>query len=178
MARTETQNRPASAQSGAPATNGQTTPETTPAPFDVSFLSAPVVTAQATSVKTLAQPKNKRSEAQMALDKITPQVHKAWVDAGKPAAFLKLPTLSYPVDPERATKLKGMIRKAAEFNGDSGTPTRARFGADVTITPEIVADPAIKGLTEAHVGLTLVTFGIMDKSQRATDENGSEATEK
>jgi hypothetical protein len=164
MADTKTQNRPAAPQTDAPASNGNGTAARTPAPtFDAAFLNAPVITADNKIIKEAAQPKNKRSEAQIALDGVTPQIHQAWVQAGKPAAFAKLPTVSYPVKPEGVTKLKGMIRKAADFNG-----TRPRFGSDVTITPEIVASSP--KLNDSHVGLVLVTFGVMDKSAGAKSD--------
>lgn len=127
--------------------------------FDAAFLSAPIVTAKAQTVKAAAQPKNKRSAAQLALDAVIPQIHQAWVSAGKPAAFAKLPTVSYPVDPDKATRLKGMIRKAAEIHG-----RRARFGADVTVTKDMIKE--LPQLTDKHEGLSLVTFGVMDKSAK------------
>src|ERR1700744_4800854 len=142
---TTSQKAPNAAQS-----NGNETPAASNG-FDAAFLSAPIVTAQAKTVKAAAQPKNKRSAAQLALDAVTPQIHEAWVKAGKPAAFAKLPTVSYPVDPEKATKLKGMIRKAAEIHGN-----RARFGQDVTITKDMISE--LPQLNDSHEGLTLVTF--------------------
>jgi hypothetical protein len=157
MPDTKTQTTPKSAETNGAATNGA---KSAPVTFEASFLTAPLVTATNNTVKALAQPRNKRSAAQIALDGVTPQIHDAWVKAGKPAAFSKLPTVSYPVKPEGATKLRGMIRKAADFN-----KTRARFGEDIVITPELARDTA--GLNEAHVGLVLVTFGIMDKSEKS-----------
>lgn len=146
--------------------NGSNGAKAAPVTFSTDFLTSPVVTAGNDVIKAAAQPKNKRSEAQIALDGVTPQIHEAWVKAGKPAAFAKLPTVSYPVSPEGVTKLRGMIKKAAEWN-----KTRARFGSDVTITPEIVA--ASPNLNDSHLGLVLVTFGIMDpagsKAAQTTD---------
>jgi hypothetical protein len=163
---TKPQTAPKSAKPGAPASNGNGTAKKAPA-FDAAFLTSPIVSADDSAIKEAAQPKNKRSDAQLALDGVTPQIHKAWVDAGKPAAFAKIPTVSYPVAPEGVTKLKGMIRKAAEQN-----ETRARFGSEVTVTPEIVAKSP--KLTDAHLGLVLVTFGVMDKSKPKTDTKPAE----
>lgn len=159
MADTKTQNRPSAPQASAPESNGNGAAKKAPA-FDAAFLTSPIVSADDKTIKELSQPKNKRSDAQVALDGVTPQIHKAWIDAGKPAAFAKIPTVSYPVAPEGVTKLKGMIRKAAELN-----ETRARFGAEVTVTPEIIAKSA--KLNDSHLGLVLVTFGIMDRSAGA-----------
>jgi hypothetical protein len=145
-------------EKSAPAANGNGTAKKTPVSFDAAFLTSPIVSADDTAIKEAAQPKNKRSDAQLALDGVTPQIHKAWIDAGKPAAFAKIPTVSYPVDPAGVTKLKGMIRKAAEQN-----ETRARFGSEVTVTPEMVTKSP--KLTDAHLGLVLVTFGIVDRSK-------------
>lgn len=141
------------------------TPEpTTPLPtFEASFLSTPIVTAQNEAVKAAAQPKNKRSPAQLALDGIVPQIHEAWVKAGKPSAFGKLPTVSYPVAPEGAAKLRTMIRKAADVQEPQ--KMRARFGQDVTITPDMAVTMGLD--PEADAGKTLVTFAIMDKATRA-----------
>jgi hypothetical protein len=161
MASTTSQKTQNDAQTNGAASNGNG------AGFDAAFLSAPIVTAQAKTVKAAAQPKNKRSAAQLALDAVTPQIHQAWVKAGKPAAFGKLPTVSYPVDPEKATKLKGMIRKAADIN-----ETRARFGQDVTITKDMIAE--LPQLNDSHEGLTLVTFGVMDKSKPAQTDKPAE----
>lgn len=165
MADTKAQTRPNAAQASAPESNGNGTPKKAPT-FDAAFLTSPIVSADDKTIKELSQPKNKRSDAQIALDGVTPQIHKAWVDAGKPAAFAKIPTVSYPVDPAGVTKLKGMIRKAAEIN-----ETRARFGAEVTVTPEMVAKSP--KLTDAHLGLVLVTVGIVDRT-KAKDEKPAE----
>jgi hypothetical protein len=147
-------------------TRNTDTPATTAPAITADFITSGLkVTANVPGVKTLAQPKNKRSEAQKALDGVVPQIHAAWVEAGKPSAFAKLPTVSYPVDPERSSNLHGMIRKAADLHG-----LRARFGQDVTVTPEVAK--ALE-LNDAQIGSVLVTFAIMDKSSKnGASENG------
>lgn len=130
--------------------------------LDVDFINSGLtVTAGNDLVKKLAQPKNKRSDAQVALDEKVPEIHAAWVKAGKPSAFAKIPTVSYPVHPTRASNMHGMIRKAADFHG-----LRARFGQDVVITPEVAN---ALGLPDTQHGNVLVTFGIMDKSKSASN---------
>jgi hypothetical protein len=117
--------------------------------FTSDFLSNPLQATEDEIVR--AAPTRERSEQQKAVDKVIPQLHAAWVAAGKPTNWTKMRRViaKYPVAPENAAALKYLIRRAADLHG-----LRAKFGSAV----------------RTKDGKEIVAFAIMDKRPRETSK--------
>jgi hypothetical protein len=64
---------------------------------------------------SLTAPIRKRSEQQAAMDAVGKRAYQAWVDAGRPSAWGKVPSVTYFVPPERVEHYKYLIRRTADF---------------------------------------------------------------
>lgn len=114
--------------------------------FGLDFLAAPQLASE-TEVRQTA-PQRERSEVQRTMDAVIPKAHAAWIQAGKPSQWGKLPVVTYRVPPEKVDGLKYLVRRAADFHG-----VRARFGS----------------AARDASGMEIVAFAVMDKRTAGDD---------
>jgi hypothetical protein len=129
--------------------------------IDAGFLGAPETVPAELEAK--AAPARARDERQRAIDGVVGKLHADWVAKGKPAAWDKMPKVSYPVTPAAVGDLRKAISRAADFHGIA-----VRFGTPVPVVREIPnprraengQPPTVKA------NLTMVTFAAKDKRER------------
>ena len=143
---TATPAKPATNGKGAGRPKGAQTKRIDTSGLDLSLITAPLTVTAAESAEAAPTRERERSAEQRAMDAVIPRIHKAWNDAGSPAAWAKLPKAKYPVAPDKADALRYLIRKAGEFHG-----VRIRFGDS--------------GVRDAN-GNELVIFAVVNKRPR------------
>ena len=132
----------------------------------------------AAPLATVAQPKNKRNELQEKMDKKVLEVHELWVKAGRPSVWGKQVesgcVVTYFLAPEHVSAREKLVNKACDFHGN----IRAKWGTAFTVTPEMRAEMAKKGvnLPEDYVGRTALSFTVVDKRARTSTPSASQAT--
>jgi hypothetical protein len=125
------------------------------------FLGAPEAVPAELESKTA--PARARDERQQAIDGVVAKLHADWTAKGKPAAWDKMPKVSYPVTPAAAGDLRKAINRAAEFHGIA-----VRFGTPVPVVREVPnprrSEPGQPATVKAN--LTMVVFAAKDKRPR------------
>lgn len=119
-------------------------------------------------VRTAAAPKLERKPEQMAMDKVAARAHAAWVTAGRPAAWEKMPVITYYLDPTHVEGFKYLIRRAVDFHG-----TRARFGSPARVTKKLINEA---GLQADFEGREILAWAVLDKRPRTSKDEAKPAT--
>jgi hypothetical protein len=110
---------------------------------DTSTVSLDGINAATLAIPDLiaaAAPMRERKEQQKAMDKVAARAYAAWVKAGRPSVWNKMPVITYFLDEDDVPKYKFLIRRACaivEPEGDA-PGVRVRFGNEFTL-PETMA---------------------------------------
>jgi hypothetical protein len=108
-------------------------------------------------------PARARDEKQQTMDRLVADLHKAWTDAGSPAAWDKMPKKSYAVPASTVDGLKKLINRAADYHGIA-----VRFGTPVP-TVRQVRNPRFGQENQpptVNAQLVLISFAAKDKRER------------
>ena len=118
-------------------------------------------------------PVRKRNALQKAMDEIAQTAYQAWIDAGRPTVWAKMPVITYFLSPEQVPEWRKMIRKACDFvTPEEGAPgVRVRFGKEAFVLSEEMA--ANIGKPE-EAGKTVLSWGAVNK-RKLSKSNGDEA---
>ena len=162
---TATQSKTSKTAAATAPANGEAAKDTkTRAPRpDVSGLDLTAIagaTPAAAAVVAAAAPRQERSEQQQAMDKVVVRAHDAWVKAGRPAAWNKMPVVTYYLDPTHVEGFRYLIRRACDF-----ADLAAKFGHPMTVTRELAQSA---GLPADHVGREVLAFAVKDKRPRSS----------
>lgn len=128
-------------------------------------------------------PQRVRTDQQLAMDAVALRAYRAWVSKNRPAAWGRLPAVTYFLNPDEVDHWKYLIRRACEIiepvpfadkdgNEVSAPGVRVRFGTTVTLTPEL----AEKIGRPDDEGKTILSWAAVDKRGVAKDEDASQAT--
>jgi hypothetical protein len=133
--------------------------------FDLNAIAGAV--AAPAEVITLSQPTVERKPEQLAMDKVVERAHAAWVKAGRPSAWAKMPVVTYYLDPTHVEGYKYLIRRAADFHG-----IRPRFGTPTRVTRSLIGKLAAAGtvLPVEYEGREILAWAAMDKRPRVTSD--------
>jgi hypothetical protein len=118
-------------------------------------------------IRTAAAPKIERKPEQMAMDKVAARAHASWVGAGRPAAWEKMPVITYFLDPTQVEGYKYLIRRAVDFHG-----TRVRFGAPARVTKKLIHEA---GLQPEFEGREILAWAVLDKRPRTVKDEAKPA---
>jgi hypothetical protein len=167
---------PAEPVDGAGPVEGTATPRRTTKASDIEKINTEQIEAAelGVNISTLlvraTAPQRVRSEQQIAMDTVAQRAYNAWVARGRPAAWGKLPSVTYFLDPDEVDHWKYLIRRATElidpapFKDKDGNDVvapgvRWRFGTAVTLTPEL----ADKIGRPEDAGKTILAWAAVDK---------------
>jgi hypothetical protein len=155
---------PANGEKGKPGRKpGQTVKRPDTSAFSLDSITGAV--AAPALVRTLAQPKLERKPEQIAMDKVAERAHEAWVKAGCPGAWDKMPVITYYLDPTHVEGFKYLIRRATDFHG-----TRPRFGSPARVTKKLIAEMTAAGtpIPPEYEGREILAWAVLDKRPRPT----------
>lgn len=110
-------------------------------------------------VRDLAAPKLERKPEQLAMDKVAERAHEAWVKAGRPAAWPKMPVITYYLNPTHVEAYKYLIRRACDFHG-----TRPRFGSPARVSESLAAKIGHPDYT----GREILAWAVLDKRPKTS----------
>lgn len=138
-----------------------------PAP-EVDALSADMLAAPEEVPADLVSrtaPARARDEKQQAIDNVVKALHEAWVAAGSPAAWEKMPKKSYTVPASQVEGVKRSISRAADFH-----QVAAKFGTPLPVVRE-VRNPKYGQENQPETikaRLVMIPFAAKDKRERKT----------
>lgn len=155
-------------QEGAEGTQeGTPDAEATPARRKVPDTSG--LTVEAINAATLAfpdlvaasAPVRERSEQQKWMDAVAVKAYEAWVTAGKPSMWQKIPVITYFVSDDDLPKYKYLIRRACSIVEPAGDSpgVRVRFGNEFTLSEAM----ATKMERPDLAGTTVLAWAAVDK---------------
>lgn len=131
---------------------------------DVSTISADAINAASLAIPEMvaaAEPERKRPEQQVVMDAVATKAYAAWVKAGRPAAWGKMPVVTYFLDEADLPKWRYLIRRACDVVKPEGTATGVRvlFGNEFTLSEGM----AKKIDKPEAVGKTVLAWAAIDK---------------
>lgn len=145
-----------------PAANANAKPDAKPE-VTLDELDAVVVLTPDLAKETA--PVRSRSERQTKMDEIAKRLHEQWTKAGSPSQWPKIvqggAVATYFVEPNKASDLKNLIKRAATFHD-----LRVKWGGPMQATEKLVT---AKGLPKEYIGREVVSFAIIAKRPRPTE---------
>jgi hypothetical protein len=153
---------------------------------DTSKITADAINAAALAIPDLvaaSAPIRERSAEQKVMDEVAKRAYRAWVDAGRPTLWQKIPVVTYFLNEDEVRGYQYLIRRAcaivdADTTGitdEKKKPTgvRVRFGNQFTLSEEMAKKVKVPGRDEVGApelaGKIVLAWAAIDKRPHESD---------
>jgi hypothetical protein len=153
---------------------------------DTSKITAEAINAAALAVPDLvaaSAPTRERSAEQKVMDEVAKRAYRAWVDAGRPSLWQKIPVITYFLNEDEVRGYQYLIRRAcaiveADTTGitdENKKPTgvRVRFGNQFTLSEDMAKKIQVPGRDEVGApelaGKIVLAWAAIDKRPHESD---------
>lgn len=153
-------------QDGATANGEATATKTRSKAPDVSTVTLDAINGATLAPQELvvaAAPMRERNDQQKAMDAVAVKAYEAWIKAGRPSIWAKVPVVTYFLEEADVPKYKYLIRRAcAIVEPAEGSPgVRVRFGNEFTLSEQMANRPEINRPDDA--GKIVLAWAAVDK---------------